>query len=176
MNVSCGNLVKEVQCHDKVIDHGVETFQLAKDVDLLFGGTNVDHFISNFGSKALKPVWNSQAHFGGRYTFVLQAEVDIDYQKCKLIAQTAAATAYLNEVTNVSISASGMAGAELRGGNWILGESQWKELIRNKGDWASVQLPILTNAPTVKGFDEYVRQVREAHNRREELGLPNRKR
>ena len=38
MNVSCGNLVKEVQCHDKVIDHGVETFQLAKDVDLLFGG------------------------------------------------------------------------------------------------------------------------------------------
>jgi len=45
-------------------------------------------------------------------------------------------------------------------------------LVKNNGDWSVVKVPILTNAP-VKGFDEYVRQVRgPIRNRQEGFDKP----
>jgi hypothetical protein len=45
-------------------------------------------------------------------------------------------------------------------------------LVKNKGDWSVVKVPILTNAP-VKGFEEYARQVRQPiRNRKEGFDIP----
>src|SRR5689334_2438130 len=44
-----------LECHDKVVAHGAETLIFPKEVQSLFGASNVDHFISGFGSKAHQP-------------------------------------------------------------------------------------------------------------------------
>ena len=159
MNLYSADILKELECHDKVVRQGVETLLLPKEVETLFGATNVDHFISNFGSKTHAPIWNSVTYFAGRYELSLQVPIAIDYDKCKLIGATNSATVQINEVVKVEISKSGIAGATEKG-QWRLSENEWKWLVENHGDWSVVKVPILTNAP-IKGFDEYVRQGRE---------------
>src|SRR5262245_14205805 len=123
------------------------------------------------------PIWNSSAYFGGRYTFTLQVPISIDYESCKVNGAVNSATVSLNEVTNVEISTSGIAGARLKGSigpkRGELSENEWKWLVRHNGDWSVVNVPILTNAPPIKNFDEYVRQCREPiRNRKEGFDKP----
>jgi hypothetical protein len=152
------DILKELECHDKVVREGIESLIMPKEVESLFGTTNVDHFISNFGSKATTPVWNSTAYFSGRYVLTLQIPILIDDEKCRLLGATNSAVVQINEVVKVELSTSGIAGATMKG-QWRLNENQWKWLVKNKGDWSVVKIPILTNAP-VKGFAEFERQVR----------------
>ena len=165
-NLQSSDILKELECHDKVVLNGVETLILPREVETLFGATNVDHFISNFGSKANAPLWNSVAYFAGRYELLLQVPILIDYEHCALLGATNSAMLQINEVTKVDISKSGIAEATMNG-QWRLNENEWKWLVKNHGDWLVVNVPILTNAP-VKGFDEYVRQGREPIRNRKE--------
>ncbi len=170
-NLRAADILQVLECHDKVVQHGVETLSFAKEANLLFGVTNVDHFISSFGSKTHSPVWNSVTYFSGRYTFSLQVPISIDYVNCKLNGATGAVGIQINETIKVDISTSGIAGATEKG-QWRLNDSEWKRLVSNKGDWSVVNVPILTNAP-VKGFDEFVRQGREPiRNRKEGFDNP----
>jgi len=155
------NIVNELKCHDKVVRDGIETLILPKEVELLFGKEHVDHFISNFGSKTQRPIWNTVTYFSGRYVLSLRVPISIDYENCKLTGATDSANVQINEVTKVEISTSGIAEA-IQKGQWRLNENEWKWLVKNKGDWTVVKVPILTGAP-VKGFDEFVRQGREPH-------------
>src|SRR5207249_1865806 len=98
--------------------------------------------------------WNSVTYFAGRYELTLQVSIAIDYENCRLKRLTDSPIVYINEITNVAISTSGIAEARMQG-QWVLGEGEWKSLVNSKGDWSIVKVPILTNAP-VKGFDEYV--------------------
>jgi hypothetical protein len=158
------DILKQLECHDRVVDDGVRTLILPKEVESLFGATNVDHFISNFGSKTHPPLWNTVSHFAGRYRLALRLPIAIDYENCSLIGATNSAMVQINEVTKVALSKSGIAEATMKG-QWRLNENEWKWLVKNNFDWSAVKVSILTNAP-VKGFDEYVRQVREPiHNR-----------
>jgi hypothetical protein len=166
MNLCSGDILKDLECHDKVVRQGVETLILPKEVESLFGATNVDHFISNFGSKTHAPIWNSVAYFARRYTLSLQVRIAIDYDSCRLIGATSSATVQINEVTKVEISTSGGASATEKG-QWRLNESEWKQLIKNGGDWSTVRVPILTNAP-VKNFEEFVKQARRPIRDRKE--------
>lgn len=155
------NIVDELRCHDKVVRDGIEALVIPKEVGLLFGPERVDHFISNFGSKTLSPVWNSVTYFGGRYILSLRIPISIDYKNCKLTGATGSATVRINEVIKVELSTSGIAEATLKG-QWRLNENEWKWLVKNKGDWSVVKVPILTGAP-VEDFDEFVRQRRDPH-------------
>jgi hypothetical protein len=166
INLYSADMLNMLECHDKVVRDGVETLILPKEVESLFGATNVDHFISNFGNKTTPAVWNSTAYFLKRYQLSLRVPIIIDYDKCKLVGASNSAMVQINEVTKVELSKSGIAGATMKG-QWRLNENEWKWLVKNKGDWSAVKVPILTNAP-VKGFDEYVRQVREPIRNRQE--------
>ena len=160
-----------LECHDKVVHDAITTLVFPKEVEALFGATNVDHFISNFGSKSLPSIWNSVAYFDNRYRFSLRVPIAIDYDKRKLIGATNSAMVQINEVTKVEFSKSGIAEATMKG-QWRLNQNEWKWLLKNNGDWSVVKVPILTNAP-VKGFNEYVRQVREPiRNRKEGFDIP----
>lgn len=170
---SVADILKELACHDEVIQHGIETLIPAKEVNSLFGATNVDHFISSFGSKIDAPVWNGVVFFGGRYRLSLKVPISIDYEKCRLNRATDSVIVYINEVTKVEISTSGGAEATLKGGIGKLSESDWKKLVTHGGDWSVVGVPILTNAPPIRNFDEYVRQSREPiRNRKEGFDNP----
>jgi len=159
MNIHSADMLKVLECHDKVVRHGVETLILPKEVELLFGATNVDHFISKFGSTTVPPIWNSVTYFGNRYRLSLRVPISIDYDKCRLIGATNSAIVQINEVSDIQSSKSGIAQATMNG-QWRLNQNEWRWLVKNNGDWSVVKVPILTNAP-VKGFDEYVRQGRE---------------
>ncbi len=153
------DILDDLECHDKVVKDGVENLILPKEVEALFGKENVDHFISQFGSKKFNPTWNSVAHFEGRYVFSLEVPIKIDYEHCKVLGALDSATVQINEVVKVEISTSGIAGATLKG-QWRLDQSEWKWLVKNHGDWSVVKVPIVKGAP-VKDFEEYVRQQRE---------------
>jgi len=174
MPLHSADVLKMLECHDAVVRHGVEVLIFPKEVESLFGATNVDHFISNFGSQGLPQIWNSVTYFANRYKLSLQVPVAIDYDKCRLIGATNSAMVQVNEVVKVEISTSGIAAARMKG-QWRLNENEWKWLVKNKGDWSVVGVPILTNAP-VKGFDEYVRQGRQPiRNRQEGFDKPIKK-
>lgn len=165
------DMLKVLECHDKVVRQGVDTLILPKEVESLFGATNVDHFISNFGSKTLPSIWNSVAYFSNRYRFSLRVPIAIDYENCKLIGASNSASIQINEVIKVELSRSGIAEATMRG-QWQLNENEWKWLVKNEGDWSAVKIPIRTNAP-VSGFAEYVRQAREPiRNRKQGFDEP----
>lgn len=166
MDLYAADILEVLDCHDRVVRDGVESLILPKEVESLFGATNVDHFISNFGSRSFPSVWNSVAYFENRYRFTLCVPILIDYDKCTLKGATNGAMVQINEVTNVEISTSGIAGATLKG-QWRLNENEWKWLVKNKGDWSVVKVPIMTNAP-ITGFDEFVRQSREPIRNRKE--------
>src|SRR6266446_3800852 len=110
MSPCCGDILKELECHDEVVRRGIESLSLAGEVNSLFGAANVDHFISNFGSKIHAPVWNSVTYFAGRYALALRAPISIDYENCILKGVTGPAVVQINEVTKVDISTSGGAG------------------------------------------------------------------
>ena len=133
INLQSADILKELECHDKVVRHGVETLILPKEVETLFGATNVDHFISNFGSRTRAPIWRSVTYFSGRYAFVLQVPVAIDYEKCQLLGATNSAMVQINEVVKVELSKSGIAEATMKG-QWRLNENEWKWLVKNQGD------------------------------------------
>lgn len=166
INLVSGDILKDLECYDRVVSQGVDTLILPKEVEKLFGATNVDHFISNFGSKTRSPIWKSVTYFAGRYELALEVPIVVDYDKCKLIGASNSAMVQINEVTKVDISKSGIAEATMKG-QWLLNENEWKWLVKNNGNWSVVKVPIMTNAP-VNGFDEYVRQGREPIRNREE--------
>jgi hypothetical protein len=171
MKLQSADILKELECHDIVVRHGVETLILPSEVESLFGATNVDHFISGFGSKTHPAVWNSIAYFAGRYRLALQVPISIDYERCSLVGATNSAMIQINEVTKIEFSKSGIAEATMKG-QWRLNENEWKWLVKNSGDWSVVKVPIVTNAP-VKGFDEYVRQgIEPVRNRQEGFDKP----
>src|SRR5258708_5261659 len=107
MNPSFAGILQELECHDKVVHHGIETFSFAAQVNSLFGATNVEHFISSFGSKTHTSIWNSVTYFGGRYTLSLKVPISIDYENCRLKGATGSAIVSVNEVTKVDIGTSG---------------------------------------------------------------------
>ena len=158
------NPLKEFECHDKVVEHGVDTLTFPKEVEMLFGATNVDHFIQPFTGEA---VWNSAAYFAGRYTLELRVPIAIDYDHCRVKDVLGSAEVWIDEVTKVDFSRSGAPGATLEGGRWRLNENEWKSLVKNGGNWSAVNVPIVSNAP-VKGFDAYANSVRDPIRYRKE--------
>src|SRR5438128_1801069 len=107
VNLHSADILKVLECHDKVVQHGIETLSFAQEVNSLFGVTNVDHFISSFGSNTHAPIWNSVTYFAGRYRLSLKVPIAIDYDKCRLIGATdSAMVVQINEVIKVELSTS----------------------------------------------------------------------
>jgi hypothetical protein len=157
------NPLKEYECHDKAVEHGLETLIFPKEVETLFGATNVDHFIWHFTGAA---VWNSAAYFAGRYTLTLRVPIAIDHEHCRVRDVLGSAEVQIYEVTKVDFSRSGASGATLKG-HWRLNENEWRSLVKNGGNWSAVNVPIVSNAP-VKGFDEYANSIRDPIRYRKE--------
>jgi hypothetical protein len=157
------NPLKEYECHDKAVEHAVDILTFPKEVETLFGATNVDHFIRNFSGAA---IWNSAAYFAGRYTLELGVPIAIDYEHCRVKQVLGPAEVRITEVTQVSFSRSGAPGATLKG-HWRLSENEWRSLVKNDGNWSVVNVPIVSNAP-VKDFDAYANSIRDPIRYRKE--------
>lgn len=158
---------KELECEDKIVRDGTQKLSLAREVNLLFGATNVDHFLASYATQADGPSLNSITSFGGRYTLTIQIPIAIDYKNCKVKGSIGEPFIEVSETAKVEIERSGAAVAT-PDGYWRLSESEWKRFVSNNGNWSVVKIPIRTNAP-VKGFAEYVRQMRAGRVDREEI-------
>ncbi|MBI2928255.1 MAG: hypothetical protein HYY24_21510 [Verrucomicrobia bacterium] len=158
------NPLKEFECHDEAVEHAVDTLTFPKEVETLFGATNVDHFIRPFTGAA---VWNSAAYFAGRYTLELRVPIAIDYEHCRVKDVLGSVEVEIREVIKVDFyGRSGAPGATLKG-YWRLNENEWRSLVKNGGNWSVVNVPIVSNAP-VKGFDAYANSVRDPIRYRKE--------
>ena len=151
------NPLKEFECHDEAVKHAGEILTFPKEVEALFGASNVDHFIRPFTGAA---VWNSAAYFAGRYTLELRVPIEIDYEHCRVKEALGPAEVEIDEVTKVEFYGSGSPGARLEGGHWRLTENEWRSLVQNGGDWSVVNIAIVSNAP-VKDFEAYANSLRD---------------
>ncbi len=152
--------LKILERQDAVVRNGMGSLSLIRDVNQVFGASNVDHFISSLGDEDHKPFWNSIAHFGGRYVFELQFLVVIDYRTDTPTGISGPVTANINEVTQVDYQPGGGAGAWFRGGHWHLTPDDLRRLATNGGDWAAVGIPIVTNGVPIEHFQDYVEASR----------------
>jgi len=156
--------LKELECHDKAVKNGVDTLTFPKEVEALFGATNVDHFIQPFTGAA---VWNSAAYFAGRYTLELRVPIAIDYEHCRVKEVLGPAEIEIHEVTKVDFYGESRAPGASLNGCWRLNENEWSFLVKNEGNWSAVNVPIISNA-SVEGFDAYANSIRDPIRYRKE--------
>ena len=157
----CGDdALKILERQDAVVRNGMGSLPLIRDVNQVFGASNVDHFISSLGDTDHKPFWNSTALFGGRSQFELQFLVVIDYGTDTPIGIFGPVTANLDEITEVQVHPGGDTNARFMGGHWKLTADDLGRLATNGGDWAAIGIPIVTNGAPVPNFQAYVEQAR----------------
>ena len=82
MNLLSADMLQVLECHDKVVKDGIQNLTLPNEVESLFGTSNVDHFISEFGSRRHSAIWNSVAYFNCRYRFTVAL---VFYQQFPLV-------------------------------------------------------------------------------------------
>jgi hypothetical protein len=114
-----------------------------------------DHFITEYGFASGPRQWNTEVYFYRKYTLTLQVDVIIDYNSHTVRKTASAPIFYLDEVKSVDPTDHSATYSH----QWKLNETQWEKLVRAKGDWSVLDIPVKTNQP-VDGFDEYVHRMR----------------
>jgi hypothetical protein len=145
----------------KTAQSGIKTLPWPKQVEALYG--DADHMITEFGMKPGPRTWTTEVFFYGRYSLAVQFDVEINYQHCQVTTNTTPPKFYLHEVGSLTRDANGINGAFIAH-QWTFDETKWVSLLRAKGDWSAIGIPVKTNSPIV-GFDEYVKGEREPRTR-----------
>jgi hypothetical protein len=145
----------------KTTQSGINTLPWPRQLEALFG--DGDHLITDFGVGSGPRIWTPEVFFYGRYSLAAQFDVKIDYQQCRVVTNTSAPKFYLYEVESLTRDASGINGANIAH-QGTFDEEKWAALLRAKGDWSAIGIPVKTNDP-INGFDEYVKRNRESRVR-----------
>jgi len=134
-----------------------DALPVAREMEEVFH--EVDHFITHYGFGKQPLVWNTEAHFGGRYILTMQVPVNIDYG-ARTVKQSGSPKFYLVEVTKVDRLSDGRFMASTDGGAGMeFTEHEWKEVYESNGDLSV--LGITVNEEELPNFKDYVAAVRE---------------
>lgn len=143
----------------KTVESAAQVLSEAVEMERLFGKGKVDHFIEHFGMGDER--WNSEVHFGGRYSLTMQVYVDVDHRR-HVIRPKGEPIFYLVEYHRVDILDDGRAHAHSGNAAGLakhdFSSDQWAALYASGGDLAV--LGVKENKAAVPNFEELVRQVR----------------
>lgn len=137
------------------VQSGIKKLPWPIQMEKLFG--DGDHFITEYGFSSGPRVWHSEVFFGSRYTLAVEVKVDINYNNHTVVGIVSEPTFYLHEVESVTVSGNRVRATFAH--QWVLDKAQWEKLVKAKGDWSILGIPIKTNA-AVPGFDEYIKSLR----------------
>jgi len=153
---SCGGCKQDtMNDYIQTVKSGLDTLPWPKEMEALFG--EGDHFVTHYGVSPGPRKWTTEVFFGGRYTLALQVDVEIDYRNHTIKKNVSPPKFYLWEVES-TFGIESPKSAKISG-QWILDQTKWEELVRAKGDWSALGIPVRTNSP-VPGFEDYVQGLR----------------
>ena len=135
----------------------IQGLPIAVEFERIFPG-KTDHFITHaFNRPAPEPpmnIWNSEAHFGGRYCLTMQVEVRVDYENQK-ITRAGDPTFYLVEnydlKPDLSYSGRGVA---------TFTEAEWRKVYESGGDFSAIGVELEDRDPEAF-WDQMVNAVRQ---------------
>ncbi len=122
----------------------------------LFGRSNVAHGVAKYGKERTAD-WISRFFVYGRYVLELYVPVKVDLVTGRITGTDGPALILLNQVSKVEIGPPGGTTAHFDA-EWRLSGERWSALVESKGDWASIGIPIRSNAP-IQHISEYRRAM-----------------
>ncbi len=146
--------------HREAVISGLKLIEPAKQMEELFGDS--DHFITHYGMQDGPLTWNSEVHFGGRYSLTMQVKVQVDYEQNKVIGETEAPRFFLREIEEVSLIDGGRHLARI-GMNKNFGIDEWRKVVEAQGDLSVIGIEL--NEQEVEHFESFVRGVRRPRDR-----------
>ena len=141
--------------HDQTVRHGVSVIPYTAEIETMFPGAEVDHFITYFGFSEKPVPWNSVAYWKDRYVFIFQVDVKVDYANNTIAGIVGTPRFRLWEIASVSIISSSSVDARMSN-DYDISESEWRKLVTSKGDFSAIGITLKTNSP-VSGFPAYRR-------------------
>jgi hypothetical protein len=145
-----------MQSYNAVHGAARETIPAALEIEETFG-PQVDHFITHYGIRSARNIWNTEAFFGGRYMLTMQVDVRIDYSR-RQVVPTDAPTFFLHEVISVDVLSDGQQHTRF-GRSWEIGVDDWQVVYSNGGDFS--RIGIVLDDTATPGFSQYVRGLRK---------------
>jgi hypothetical protein len=142
--------------HERLVKHGQTALSYPQEMEGLLGRSNVLHEVANY-RKNHTADWSSKAIVHERYKLELYVPVKVDLVTGRITGTDGPALILLNQVSKVEIYPSGGASAKFDT-EWRLSGEQWSALVESKGDWASVGIPVRSNAP-IRHISEYRRAM-----------------
>ncbi len=148
--------------YKRTVRSGLQTMPWPLEIEQLFG--DADHFITHWGFGSSGPLlWNTEVHFGGRFSLTMQVETEVDYWDRKIIRAVTSPKFYLFSLDNIGVLPNG--GISSGGsGQWTFGETEWRKLMAAKGDWSAIGISVGDTNP-VPNFDALVKAVRAPRGR-----------
>lgn len=144
---SKADYVKTVESARHVIETAVQMEQLFR---------TADHFITEYGFKSGPRIWNTEVYFGGRYRLTMQVEIEIDYNRDRIIRTLTEPQFHLTEVGKIEVLADGRVYSEnvKKPGQETFGLPEWRRVFAAGGDWSVIGFTI--DKSSVQHFDEFV--------------------
>jgi len=139
----------------RTMQSGIKTIPWPRQMEALFG--EGDHILIHYGTETNSKDWHSTVYFYGRYSLTMTTEVRIDWKERSVQEVLSAPKFYLHEVEAIIRDSVG-PGASFSH-QWIINETDWDKLVKAKGDWSALGIPVRTNDP-VPDFDAYVKACR----------------
>lgn len=148
-----------VDGHRETVSSGLSAVPQAVQIESLFGSGSADHFISHFsesfGTGPKK--WNTEVHFGGRYSLTMQVDVEVDHSKNRIVKVIGEPLFLLGEHKKI-VPLTDNRFQSFTGDSLVFGPKEWKVFFDSKGDFSTLGLNQNTDA--VKFFKEYASSIR----------------
>ena len=140
-------------CRNSSPSHVVADAKLSvkevREFESLFPGSN--HWISYYTGYYGHPQWNSEVGLFGRYVLTMQAEVDLNLVRSRIV-RFATPTFLLVEVSTVETLPDGRTATTYSGLQRDFGLVEWDRLVRASGDLKVLGFEPKTDKP-IPGFD-----------------------
>ena len=134
---------------------GRKSIPVAVEIENMFPECT-DHFITHFGSSDARTIWNSEAHFGGRYCLAMQLDIDVDYEH-NVVRAKSPLRFWLMEFVKVQQESGERFRADC-GESREFALDDWTRFKESNGDVST--LGFRANMQETVGFDDYVNSVR----------------
>lgn len=158
MTASCSDINFTMEGYKQAVLSGLEQIPEARQMDELFGKSNVDHFISYHGSLDAGSTWNSEVFFADRYRLTMQVPVKMGRSFNEVLDVLGKPKFWLIEVTSIDISERSADVKEPTNLN-PFGLDQWEKVLEAEGNFSVLGIEFKKDQP-VRGFARYVAMVR----------------
>ena len=128
---------------EHVIADAQATVQTVQEFDETFPAGV--HFISYYTGQYGRPGWNSEVGLYGRYVLTMQAAIDLNAMRSRIVRFGVPAFTVL-EVTTVELLPDGRADIRY-GAQQRFGPREWSRLVTSHGDLRSIGLNPITDQP-----------------------------